>query len=146
LGGGLSATTSWCRAAAVGRQGLDRAEARGAFDGIVILDGSWSQAKTLLWRNPWMLKLGRIVVRPATPSIYGRLRREPRRDYLSSLEATAHALSALGEPESTAAALVRLFRRLLQRARDATQAGPVAELEAGERPMPSAGADDPFTA
>src|SRR5262249_27383512 len=26
-------------------------------DGIVLLDGSWSQAKALWWRNPWLLKL-----------------------------------------------------------------------------------------
>src|SRR5204862_7870678 len=26
-------------------------------DGIVLLDGSWKEAKTLWWRNPWLLKL-----------------------------------------------------------------------------------------
>ena len=43
-------------------------------EGIVVLDGTWSQAKTLWWRNPWVLKAKRIALRPRQPSIYGRLR------------------------------------------------------------------------
>jgi len=34
-------------------------------DGVVLLDGSWSEAKTLWWRNPWLLKLRRIVQAPS---------------------------------------------------------------------------------
>jgi DTW domain-containing protein YfiP len=47
--------------------------------GIVLLDGTWSQAKTLWWRNPWLLKLHRIVLDPPRPARLGRFRREPRR-------------------------------------------------------------------
>ena len=36
-------------------------------EGIVLLDGTWSQAKTLWWRNPWLLKLHRIVLNPPRP-------------------------------------------------------------------------------
>src|SRR4029077_12008105 len=28
----------------------------GRIEGVVLLDGTWSQAKALWWRNPWMLK------------------------------------------------------------------------------------------
>ncbi len=49
-------------------------------EGIVLLDGTWSQAKALWWRNAWMLKCQRVILGPAHPSRYGRLRREPRRD------------------------------------------------------------------
>jgi DTW domain-containing protein len=87
--------------------------------GIVLLDGSWSQAKALWWRNPWLLKLKRLTVVPREPSIYGSLRAEPRRDYVSTLEAAAEALSAAGEDPEVRAALLRLFRTLAQRARDA---------------------------
>ncbi|MGC1559677.1 MAG: tRNA-uridine aminocarboxypropyltransferase, partial [Bradyrhizobium sp.] len=31
-------------------------------EGIVLLDGSWSQAKALWWRNPWMLKSRRVIL------------------------------------------------------------------------------------
>ena len=46
-------------------------------EGIVLLDGTWSQAKALWWRNAWMLKCQRIILGPARPSRYGQLRREP---------------------------------------------------------------------
>jgi DTW domain-containing protein YfiP len=90
-----------------------------ALSGIVLLDGSWSQAKTLWWRNPWLLKLDRLVLNPRQPSIYGRLRREPRPEWISTLEAAAQALVFLGEPESVQAELSRVMRTLVQRARDA---------------------------
>jgi DTW domain-containing protein YfiP len=88
--------------------------------GIVVLDGSWSQAKTLWWRNPWVLKARRVVLAPARPSRYGALRREPRREGLSTLEAAALLMARLeGRPEIEAA-LLASFERLLSRYR-ATQ-------------------------
>ena len=86
--------------------------------GILLLDGTWSQAKSLWWRNPWLLRLPRIVLNPREPSIYGRLRREPRAGALSTLEAMADALVGLGEPEEMRAALRRAFRTMVQRTRD----------------------------
>lgn len=71
-------------------------------EGIVLLDGSWKEAKTLWWRNPWLLKLNRLVVNPPRPARLGRVRREPRRDALSTLEAAALVLRHL-EPGPTAA-------------------------------------------
>jgi DTW domain-containing protein YfiP len=88
--------------------------------GIVVLDGSWSQAKALWWRNAWLLKLGRLILHPAEPSIYGRLRREPKRTYLSTLEAVAEALVGLGEAPDVRVTLRRVFRGMVQRARDAS--------------------------
>jgi DTW domain-containing protein YfiP len=58
-------------------------------EGVVLLDGNWSQAKALWWRNAWMLKCRRVILGPARPSRYGQLRREPRRDGLSTIEAAA---------------------------------------------------------
>jgi DTW domain-containing protein len=73
--------------------------------GIVLLDGTWSQAKTLWWRNPWLLKLHRIVLDPPRPARLGRLRREPRRDALSTIEAAALALRHLEATPEAADAL-----------------------------------------
>src|SRR3981189_1599582 len=56
-------------------------------DGIILLDGTWSQAKALWWRNGWMLKCKRVVLGPKRPSRYGRLRREPRSDGLPAIAA-----------------------------------------------------------
>jgi DTW domain-containing protein YfiP len=88
-------------------------------EGIVVLDGTWTQAKALWWRNPWLVRLHRIVLSPKEPSIYGRLRREPKRSYLSTVESIAEALQGLGEEGEVRAQLRRLFRTMVQRARDA---------------------------
>jgi DTW domain-containing protein len=63
--------------------------------GIIVLDGTWSQAKTLWWRNPWLLKVQRLVVRSDQKSLYDTIRKEPRRGCFSSIEALAEALEHL---------------------------------------------------
>jgi DTW domain-containing protein YfiP len=90
-----------------------------AVDGIVVLDGTWSKAKTLWWRNPWLTKLPRMTLKPTQPSIYGRLRAEPRREFVSTLESVAAALTLLGEPAEIETGLLRVFRTMVQRVRDA---------------------------
>jgi DTW domain-containing protein YfiP len=102
----------------VDRRGRPRDLRRPGLEGIIVLDGTWSQAKSLWWRNPWLLKLPRLALTPREPSLYGQLRREPRREWVSTLEAVADVLPALGEPEEVRTALRRLLRTLLQRARD----------------------------
>jgi hypothetical protein len=82
-------------------------------DGVIVLDGSWSQAKTLWWRNPWVLKCRRLALNPKQPSRYGKLRREPRREGLSTLEAAALAMARLGSQPEIESALGLSFARLL---------------------------------
>jgi DTW domain-containing protein YfiP len=95
-----------------------------AIEGIVLLDGTWSQAKALWWRNPWMLKCQRVILNPARPSRYGRLRREPRRDSLSTLEAAAMVLASLEGRPDVAATLHVSFERMLARYREVQAAMP----------------------
>lgn len=64
-------------------------------EGVVLLDGTWSQAKTLWWRNAWLLKLKRLVIRPSSRSLYDRIRKEPRRGCLSTLETVGEVLQQL---------------------------------------------------
>ena len=97
-----------------------------SLEGIVALDGTWSKAKTLWWRNPWLNKLNRMTLKPGQPSIYGRLRAEPRREFVSTLESVAAALSACGEDEAVERDLLRVFRTLVQRVRDANLIPPPA--------------------
>ena len=92
-------------------------EALREIEGIILLDGTWSQAKALWWRNAWMLKCKRIVLAPKRPSRYGRLRREPRRDVLSTIEAAAMLLARLEERPEIEATLTASFERLLARYR-----------------------------
>jgi len=90
-----------------------------ALEGIIALDGTWSKAKTLWWRNPWLNKMNRMTLKPLKPSIYGRLRAEPRREFVSTLESISAALTLCGESPEIEAGLARVFRTLVQRVRDA---------------------------
>jgi hypothetical protein len=87
-------------------------------DGIVLLDGTWSQVKALWWRNAWMLKCQRVILGPSRPSRYGKLRREPRRDGLATIEAAALILSSLEARPDIADALNASFARMLKRYQD----------------------------
>ncbi len=97
-----------------------------SLEGIIALDGTWSKAKTLWWRNPWLAKLNRLALKPRSPSIYGSLRVEPRREYVSTLESVAAALTLCGEPPEIEVGLSRVFRTLVQRVRDAHIIPPAA--------------------
>jgi len=87
-------------------------------EGIVLLDGTWSQAKALWWRNAWMLKCQRVILGPKQPSRYGHLRKEPRRDGLSTIEAAGLMLAALEKRPDIAATLNASFERMLARYRE----------------------------
>jgi DTW domain-containing protein len=84
-----------------------------ALDGIVLLDGSWKEAKTLWWRNPWLLKLHRLALNPPRPARLGRLRREPRREALSTLEAAALVLRHLEPGPAAADTLLAVLDQLM---------------------------------
>jgi tRNA-uridine aminocarboxypropyltransferase len=61
---------------------------------LVVIDGTWSTAKKLVRLNPFLASLPRYAFAPAAPSAY-RIRREPRDDYVSTIEAVAHVLTVL---------------------------------------------------
>ena len=120
---------------AIDRKGAVEADQRGILrdiEGVVLLDGTWSQAKALWWRNPWMLKCQRVVLGPRRPSRYGELRREPRRDGLSTIEAAGMLLAALEKRPDIAETLNGAFERMLTRFRQVQQTMP----ELAPRPKP----------
>ncbi len=98
----------------------DQAGALAGIEGVILLDGTWSQAKTLWWRNAWLLKGKRIALRPPRPSLYGRRRREARREGLSTLEAAGLVLSRMEKRPDIEAAVTTTFRRMLARYDKAT--------------------------
>lgn len=93
----------------------DREKCLEELEGVILLDGSWSQAKALWWRNPWLLKTRRLLIVPEKRSLYGKLRKEPRRESVSTLEACAQCLNYLGEDPAIAAGLTDAFSRLLEK-------------------------------
>ncbi|MCX7122103.1 MAG: DTW domain-containing protein [Gammaproteobacteria bacterium] len=86
-------------------------------EGIVLLDGTWSQAKSLWWRNAWLLKLRRAILTPQRKSLYKELRKEPRRECLSTIESTSETLDLLGEKPEVGEHLRTLFSQLLDQRR-----------------------------
>ncbi len=115
---------------AVNRKGEaedDQDDALRYIEGVIVLDGTWSQAKALWWRNPWMLKCRRVVLGPKRPSRYGKLRREPRRDGLATIEAAGMLLSRLEHKPEIEDKLNESFERLLARYREVSPSPPVAD-------------------
>ncbi len=82
--------------------------------GLIVLDGTWAQAKTLWWRNAWLLKTQRIFLVPKEKSKYGNLRKEPRPECVSTLEAVAETLSFFGLDDTIEATLKKTFENKLK--------------------------------
>jgi DTW domain-containing protein len=61
---------------------------------LVVVDGTWALAKKLVRVNPRLASLPRYALRPPAPSAY-RIRREPRAECVSTIEAVMYALGAL---------------------------------------------------
>lgn len=110
----------------------DQDRALAGIRGVVIFDGSWAQAKTLWWRNAWVLKGRRLALNPQAPSLYGKLRREPRREALSTLEAAALAVSRIERKPELETKLKQHFAAMLDKYRAALAEG----LIEAEKPAP----------
>ena len=86
-------------------------------DGIIALDGNWAQAKALWWRNAWLLKCRRLVLQPPQESLYGNLRKEPRKESVSTIESIAYTLAALDNDPALVERILPPFRTLLEKVR-----------------------------
>ena len=80
---------------------------------LVVLDGSWSQARRMLHRIPALHRMPRLAL-PAPAVTPQRMRRGRLREGMSTLEAMAHAVAAL-EGEATAAPLHALHTLMVDR-------------------------------
>ncbi|MFO0581963.1 MAG: tRNA-uridine aminocarboxypropyltransferase [Anaeromyxobacter sp.] len=97
---------------------------------VVVVDGTWSQARKLIRLNPFLQALPRIGLAPERPSNY-RIRREPSADCVSTIEALVHLLGALeGAPERFLPVLEAFDRMVdLQLEEKARRTGPPRRLE-----------------
>lgn len=81
---------------------------------LVVLDGTWDNVKTMLRDIPPLQALPRYGLAPSSPSRY-RIRREPRAECLSTVEATVAALRVL-EPETRGLdQLLEAFNHMVER-------------------------------
>ncbi|MCU0862193.1 MAG: DTW domain-containing protein [Planctomycetes bacterium] len=65
---------------------------------LIAIDGTWAHAKRLYRENVWLHGMQHVRLDPSAPSRY-RIRKEPRPDYVSTLEAILEALRML-EPDT----------------------------------------------
>lgn len=79
---------------------------------LVVIDGTWAHARSLLKHNPALKALPRLSFMPPAPSEY-RIRREPRDDYVSTIEAVAHVLGALEGDREAYASMMQPFRAMV---------------------------------
>lgn len=75
---------------------------------LVVIDGTWRQANTILREHPELLTLPRMALTVLNASAY-RLRKSPRPDGVSTVEAVAAALDILDAP-ARHDALLKPFR------------------------------------
>jgi DTW domain-containing protein len=79
---------------------------------LVVVDGTWWQARKLVRANPALARLPRYAFRPEQPSDY-RIRKEPQADYVSTIEALAHLLGVLEGDPARFAAMLTPFRAMV---------------------------------
>ncbi len=79
---------------------------------LVVIDGTWHQARSLLRKNPHLLELPHYAFAPEAPSEY-QIRREPKPEYVSTIEALACALPWLEGDHERFEALLAPFRRMV---------------------------------
>ncbi len=81
---------------------------------LVVLDGTWWQARKLLRLNPALAGLPRVAFRPHKPSGY-LIRREPADFCVSTIEALAEALTVLEPDGGPFARLLDPFHAMVER-------------------------------
>ena len=92
---------------------------------LVVVDGTWSQARKLVQRNAVLQRLPRVRFTPTRPGNY-RIRKEPAAHCLSTIEAVVEALGILEGAPDRFAPMLRAFEQMidLQIAHAATRTSP----------------------
>ena len=110
---------------------------------LVSLDGTWTHARKMCATQTWLHELPSVGLTPAEPSRY-RLRREPRPDYVATLEAIVAALRILEPGIDGLDALLRSFAAMIDRQATfgaAREPYGTASIASGMKPPGSAPAD-----
>ncbi len=79
---------------------------------LIVVDGTWAQARKVVRRNPFLHALPRIGLKPPQPSNY-RIRKEPSEECVSTIEAVVHVLGALERDPDRFRPLLGVFDRMV---------------------------------
>ena len=92
----------------------DLGEAPRDLETLVIIDGTWREAKKIIYLSPTLLEFPHYAFVPEKPSNY-RIRKEPKDEFISTIEATVTALRILDRDPSKYQELLDLFDRMVDR-------------------------------
>jgi DTW domain-containing protein YfiP len=81
---------------------------------LVVLDGTWHQAKKIYAAHNWLHDLPHVRLTPSAPSRY-RIRTAPNEEYLATLEAIVHALRIIEPHTPGLDGLLRSFAAMIDR-------------------------------
>ncbi len=92
---------------------------------LVVVDGTWDNAKKLFQRSPLLKALPRIGFVPVAPGNY-RIRKEPAEHCLSTIEAVAEVLERLEKAPGRFTPMLKAFDRMVEQQLDfiAAHGGP----------------------
>lgn len=79
---------------------------------LIVVDGTWPNARKVVARNPLLSALPRIAFAPRRPSNY-RIRAEPAEHCVSTIEAVVEILGALEGEQERYDTMLRAFERMV---------------------------------
>ena len=79
---------------------------------LVVVDGTWTNARKLLQRSPLLASLPRVGFTPDRPGNY-RIRKEPSAECVSTIEAVAHVLEHLERAPGRFTPMLAVFERMV---------------------------------
>lgn len=80
---------------------------------LVVLDGTWIQARKMLERSQCLQRLPRVAFTPPAPGNY-RIRREPAAHCLATVEAVVQVLGRLEDDPDRFTPLLRAFEQMVE--------------------------------
>lgn len=81
---------------------------------LIVVDGTWSNAKKVVEKCPLLSKLPRLAFTPARPGNY-RIRKEPAEHCLSTIEAVTYVLEALERAPGAFTPMLSVFDAMVER-------------------------------
>lgn len=96
-----------------GEGAVDARELATPIETLVVLDGTWSNARKLVQRSPLLRGLPRVALAPDRPGNY-RIRREPAAHCLATIEAVVQVLELLERAPGRFAPMLAAFDRMVE--------------------------------
>lgn len=81
------------------------------FKHLILLDGTWRKVARMMHVNPWLISLPCIAITSSNSSEY-QIRKSPREDGLSTIEAAVQTLNQL-HPDDDFSEILTAFRKMI---------------------------------